>query len=333
MVLAERLAVLPLEAATAVNAGAKAAACAELARLAAQPDCAFAAPPGVCLPFGSLELADANASAGLGSAVASLEAALAGGASEALDAACDVACAAATAAAAALPESVLAELMSAFPAGSRLIVRSSANVEDLAGMSGAGLYDSVFDVAPGSAEALRGAVGIVWGSLFTRRAALARRAAGIPQAAARMAVLIQPLLTADASFVLHTRDPTGGAADAVCAEVAVGLGETLAGGAAKGSAWRLLARKDGGGVETLAFANFSEALHIDAARGVVSETVAYQDEPLTASAEARVALGERLAAAGAALEAAFGAPQDVEGAIVDGVVHVVQSRPQPGVAC
>jgi len=330
-VLAQQLEVLPLEAVTTANGGAKAAACAELARLAAQPDCTFAAPTGVCLPFGSLELADADADAGLASAVGAVEVALEGGNIEALDAACDAARAAAAASAAALPEPLLAEVLGAFPADSRVVVRSSANVEDLAGLSGAGLYDSVYDVALGSTEALRGAIGVVWGSLYTRRAALARRAAGLPEASARMAVLIQPLLAADTSFVLHTHDPTGRAADAVCAEVAVGLGETLACAANSGSAWRLLARKDGGGVDTLSFANFSEALRVDAARGVVTETVAYQDEPLTASAEARVTLGERLAAAGAALESHFGAPQDVEGAVVDGVVHVVQSRPQPGV--
>ncbi len=40
-------------------------------------------------------------------------------------------------------------------------------------------------------------------------------------------------------------------------------------------------------------------------------------------------LGARLGKIGGQLEEAFGGPQDVEGAIVDDDVYIVQSRPQP----
>ena len=63
--------------------------------------------------------------------------------------------------------------------GKTVIVRSSANVEDLAGMSGAGLYDSIPNIPAGDAKALGTAVAQVWASLFTRRAVLSRRAAGV----------------------------------------------------------------------------------------------------------------------------------------------------------
>ena len=62
--------------------------------------------------------------------------------------------------------------------GATLIARSSANVEDLAGLSGAGLYDSIGNVPAGDADALGAAVARVWASLYTRRAVLSRRAAG-----------------------------------------------------------------------------------------------------------------------------------------------------------
>lgn len=74
------------------------------------------------------------------------------------------------------------------PAGSHfsrkavLIVRSSANVEDLAGMSGAGLYESVANVPGMDEEEVGGAIAEVWASLYTRRAVLSRRAAGEPAA-------------------------------------------------------------------------------------------------------------------------------------------------------
>ena len=62
--------------------------------------------------------------------------------------------------------------------GKTVIVRSSANVEDIAGMSGAGLYDSIPNIPAGDTKALGTAVAQVWASLFTRRAVLSRRAAG-----------------------------------------------------------------------------------------------------------------------------------------------------------
>ena len=57
-------------------------------------------------------------------------------------------------------------------------MRSSANVEDLAGMSGAGLYDSIAGVPAADPSALSKAIAAVWASLYTRRAVLSRRAAG-----------------------------------------------------------------------------------------------------------------------------------------------------------
>lgn len=59
-----------------------------------------------------------------------------------------------------------------------LIARSSANVEDLAGMSGAGLYESLAGVAAADPSALGAAIAGVWASLYARRAVLSRRAAG-----------------------------------------------------------------------------------------------------------------------------------------------------------
>jgi phosphoglucan,water dikinase len=47
----------------------------------------------------------------------------------------------------------------------------------------------------------------VWASLYTRRAVLARRSAGVKQAEAQMSVLVMPLLVPEMSFVLHTVRP------------------------------------------------------------------------------------------------------------------------------
>lgn len=235
--------------------------------------------------------------------------------------------------------------------GPVVICRSSANVEDLAGLSGAGLYDSIPDtrLEHGSLSAsLKG----VWASLYTRRAALSRAAAGVGHRGARMGVLVQEMLPADLSFVLHTSHPITRAEGTLVAEVAVGLGETLASGAVRGSPWRLEVDKGSQKATMAAFANFSQALtmgqlansttaaarrpgdNIYAAPVAPSQkyglrTVDYSVQPLSVNSETRQSFAQRLCNIGMVLEGQFGGAQDVEGCVVGGDIFIVQTRPQP----
>jgi phosphoglucan,water dikinase len=209
----------------------------------------------------------------------------------------------------------------------RLMVRSSANCEDLAELAGAGLYDSIANTAPAD---VAWAVRAVWSSLWTVRAALSRKAAGIPHEQALMAVLVQQMLTPDLSFVLHTVNPLDGNPRELYAEAAVGLGETLASGAMRGNPYRFVCDKECGTLRMLAFANFSQALRPAAAGGVSRETVDYSRIPLSCDAEARKELGARLARIGGRVEEAFDGPQDIEGAVVGKELYLVQARAQQG---
>jgi phosphoglucan,water dikinase len=230
------------------------------------------------------------------------------------------------------PKDIIDSIGRIFPGKARLIVRSSANVEDLAGMSAAGLYDSIPNVCPSNPIVFGNAVSRVWASLYTRRAVLSRRAAGVPQNEATMAILVQEMLSPDLSFVLHTLSPTDHDHNSVEAEIASGLGETLASGT-RGTPWRLSSGKFDGLVRTLAFANFSEELLVlgaGPADGEVSHlTVDYSKKPLTVDSIYRRQLGQRLCAVGFFLEQKFGSPQDVEGCVVGKDIYIVQTRPQP----
>lgn len=228
--------------------------------------------------------------------------------------------------------STIGSLRKIFPSNARLIVRSSANVEDLAGMSAAGLYESILNVSLSDPAVFEAAVGRVWASLYTRRAILSRRVARVPQKDAQMAVLVQEMLVPDLSFVLHTLSPTDRDHKLVEAEIAPGLGETLASGT-RGTPWRLSSGKFDGRVSTLAFANFSEemlVLNSGPANGeVIRLTVDYSKKPLTVDPIFRRQIGQRLCAIGFFLEQKFGCPQDVEGCVVGKNIYIVQSRPQP----
>ncbi|KAF9611021.1 hypothetical protein IFM89_026328 [Coptis chinensis] len=186
-----------------------------------------------------------------------------------------------------------------FPDSKRLIAPSSANVEDLAGMSAAGLYDSIPNVHPSNPNIFGNAVARVWASLYTRRAVLSHHAAGVPQKDATMAVLVQEMLSPELSFVLHTMSPTDRDTNSVVAEIAPGLGETLASGTRP---------TDG------------EMTHL---------TVDYSKKPLSVDPIFRSQLRQRLCAVGFFLEQKFECPQDVEGCVIGKDIYIVQTRPQP----
>ncbi|WP_327321979.1 phosphoenolpyruvate synthase [Streptomyces sp. NBC_01210] len=109
-----------------------------------------------------------------------------------------------------MPEEVTRQITQAFPAplaaGSRLVVRSSSNAEDLPGFSAAGVYDSVTTVR-GAGELLD-AVRQVWASLLSPRSVRLRHQVGISLDDTYMGVIIQQYVPADLGGVLVTCNPT-----------------------------------------------------------------------------------------------------------------------------
>ncbi|KAL8262896.1 hypothetical protein R6Q59_024245 [Mikania micrantha] len=329
--------IIALADADVQTSGAKAAACGTLASLAAVSakvysdqgvPASFNVPNGAVIPFGTMELAiESNKSTEVfESLLEQLETA------KMEDGELDKLCNELQnlISSLKLPSQILESLEKLFEKNARLIVRSSANVEDLAGMSAAGLYDSIPNVTLTNPVNFGNAVCRVWASLYTRRAVLSRRVAGVPQKTASMAVLVQEMLSPDLSFVLHTVSPTDNDNKLVEAEIAPGLGETLAAGT-RGTPWRLCCGKFDGVVRTLAFANFSEEMVVGGVADgeVVHLTVDYSKKPLTVNPVFRQQLGQKLGAVGLFLERKFGSAQDVEGCVVGKEVFIVQTRPQP----
>lgn len=325
--------------ADAMTSGAKAAACGRLASLSAISEkvysdqgvpASFLVPAGVVIPFGSMQLA-LEQSKCMDTFVSFLQqietAGLEGGELDNL--CCQLQELISTLRP---PEDIIESIERIFLANTHLIVRSSANFEDLAGMSAAGLYESIPNVSPSNLTVFENAVARVWASLYTRRAVLSRRSAGVSQKDATMAVLVQEMLFPDLSFVLHTLSPTDRDHNSVEAEIAPGLGETLASGT-RGTPWRLSSGKFDGLVRTRAFANFSEEMLISGAGPadgeVIRLTADYSKKSLTIDPIFRHQLGQRLCSVGFFLERKFGCPQDVEGCLVGKDIYIVQTRPQP----
>ena len=334
-----------LAEAVAERAGRKAATCGDLTRIAARPGSGFMALDGVVVPFGAMEsrLRECGRWPAYQNAIAAVDAATRAGSPPDIERACDGVRDVITDAGCSLElaATICAGFFESRLGTGLLAVRASANVDDPAQMSGCGGHVSVVGVQADSCAAVAEAIAQVWASLFTPEAVRIRAAAGVGASAdAHMAVVVQEMAPAAVSFVLHT----GGRIESVKSlnpgalpdprlevELAVGLGEALArsGSGSRGDPWRVEVDLATGDATTTAFGGIGMARVYQPHLGLRDEAVDYSKQELSLDAEARERLCRRLAAVGAALEAEFGGPQNVEGCIVGDDVYVFQSRPQP----
>ena len=198
-------------------------------------------------------------------------------------------------------------------------VRSSATVEDAAGMSFAGQFDSILNVR--GADALLDAIKSCWLSLFSERALVYLARQQVPAEKVGMAVLVQEMVEADHAGVVFTADPLTGAADRFVVECVSGLGEGLVQGTVQPE--RMVVEKRTGRVlaspaDDRSADSFVRANHVDAVRLADKAVRA----PMLSSATLK-----NLCDLARQTERLFGSPQDIEWAQREGRVFVLQSRP------
>jgi pyruvate,water dikinase len=196
-------------------------------------------------------------------------------------------------------------------------VRSSAIGEDSAGASFAGQHATILGVKP---DELFDAIDKVHASGHTA-SALAYRARMKIDGTARMGVVIQTLLRPDISGVLFSKDPTKSARDGRLIEATWGLGEALVSGLVTPDRYRVAS--DGKVIER---AIGDKDLAIEARDGGGTEEVAIEAERAKSACldDARLAELSQLANR---CEQLFGGPQDLEWAVANGQLHLLQSRP------
>lgn len=316
---------LPLDQVTPQTGGGKAYGAKRLEELSHSEKTPFKTPPGIVIPFGVMEKS-LNSEPKLEKEYQSLVESLNHHSREDFDS--NLERLRAIIEQLRVPEAVVSGVKERFSERDCLMVRSSSNSEDLQGLAGAGLYESIGNVGvTDMAQAVRK----VWASLWTVRAAISRKNLGIPHEKAHMAVLIQPLVVPDdLSFIMHTVNPTSHNRNEVYVELAVGLGETLASGAMAGVPFRITCNKLTGEVCILSFASFSQAVWPDDGGGLISRLVNYTTVEFASSKQFRNRLSARLGAIGRVVEESFDQPQDIEGLVSGDVIYLVQSRPQQG---
>jgi rifampicin phosphotransferase len=199
--------------------------------------------------------------------------------------------------------------------GGPVAVRSSATAEDLERASFAGQQETFLNVQ--GEQPLLDAIRRCWESLFAERAVAYRRTRGIPDQTVAMAVVVQRMVPADAAGVLFTRDPTDPAVGRMLVEAAWGLGEAVVSGHVTPDRWTLVHQTG----EVLSAEIACKQVRITAA-GEVEVPGDLQSQPCLSDEDLR-----GLAELGRQVEAEYGAPQDIEWALLDGRIFLLQSRP------
>lgn len=207
----------------------------------------------------------------------------------------------------------------------------------------------------------------VWASKYNERAYASRTTLGMKESDVRMAVLLMEIVPSEYAFVLHSRNPVAEkpAAGEMMGEVVVGLGETLVdnypGAPLRFAAKAATETNAASRVKVLALPSKLEAIHaaqdneaprplicrsdssgedlegfsgaglydsFTTAGAVARSMVEYSTEPLLWEEDFRSDMCDKLAKVATAVEAAMGGPQDIEGAIVDDILYLLQTRPQ-----
>ncbi len=198
-------------------------------------------------------------------------------------------------------------------------VRSSATAEDLPDASFAGQQDTYLNIQ--GADAVLDAVRRCWASLWTARALGYRARHAIAPDSVALAVVVQALVAADAAGILFTANPVTGHRGQAVIDAAWGLGEAVVGGQVTPDHW--VVDKASGRVVSRDIGD-KAVMTVRTADGTAEvPTPAEQRRQSVLSEDQAV----DLARVAARIEALYGLPQDIEWALADGRLAILQSRP------
>ncbi|MBE3076062.1 MAG: pyruvate, phosphate dikinase [Actinobacteria bacterium] len=223
----------------------------------------------------------------------------------------------------AIPEGVAASIREAYAGldGGDLVVavRSSATAEDLPGMSFAGQQDTYLNMR-GEAVVLD-AVKRCWASLWTARAIDYRARNGIAPEEVSLAVVVQELVPAEAAGVMFTANPLTGARGEAVINAAWGLGESIVGGHVTPDT--VIVDKASGTIIEQRIQE-KEAMTVCVPWGTREQPVPSDQRHRAVLSAGQVAELVRL---GVRIQNLYGRPMDVEWALHDGHIFIVQARP------
>ena len=211
----------------------------------------------------------------------------------------------------------LASALGALNAERCFAVRSSSPEEDLEGTSFAGGYETTLGVTP---DTLEEALRTSFTSVFDERIVAYKRQHGMATDDPRIAVIVQEQVPSDVAGVAFSLNPQNNCYDEAVINANFGLGETVVNGHVTPDTF--VVEKVRGEILERGIAAKSHAAWLVNGGGTEERDNA---EPEAACLTDEQALAVAQLAADA--EAHYGAPMDIEWAIHDGELYLLQSRP------
>ncbi len=226
-----------------------------------------------------------------------------------------------------LPQSVLDCLVQAsheLGTQTPLAVRSSATAEDLKDTSFAGLHRTHLNVVGGNA--LARAVLSCWLSLWSANAMMYRYQLGISSTEIAMAVVIQAMIPSEASGVAFTANPATGDRSSLLVNASFGLGEAIVSGVVDPDLYKV-DRRTRKVAESQIHAKKTMSI-ADRGGGISTVDVDLDKQSQPCLSQSSL---EKLTDLALRVENIFhNQPQDIEWAIANNEIYVIQSRPITG---
>ncbi|WP_247007329.1 pyruvate, water dikinase [Halorientalis litorea] len=222
-----------------------------------------------------------------------------------------------------MPEDLREEILAAYDdvgdGEAFVAVRSSATAEDLPDASFAGQQETFLNI---TAEDLLDRVKRCWASLFTQRATYYRQEQGFDHDVVDIAVVVQQMVAAEKSGVMFTSHPSTGE-PRIIIEAAWGLGEGVVSGSVTPDNYTV--DRESGEVTAVEVADKKTMFDKDPETGQTGEReVPEEKRTERVLDESEI---DRLCELGERVEDHYDTPQDVEWAIYEGDVYMLQSRP------
>ncbi len=222
-----------------------------------------------------------------------------------------------------LPEDVATAVLEAWRAagaGAAYAVRSSATAEDLPSASFAGQQDTYLNIR--GEENILVQVKACFISLFTDRAIVYRMQNGFDHRDVKLSVVVQQMVQPEVSGTLFTADPVSGHRQIISIDASFGLGEALVAGMVTPDLYKVDKRD-----WTITECIVSEkqlAIRSLPDGGTKTEDLVGEKRTAQVLDEGQIVALAKIAAK---IEAHYGSPQDIEWAVADGEIFIVQSRP------
>lgn len=200
----------------------------------------------------------------------------------------------------------------------RVAVRSSATAEDLEDASFAGQQETYLNVT--GIEELLTKVRECYASLWGDRAVKYRKETGYDKQKTSLAVVIQEMIESDVSGVMFTADPAG-KRENVHINASYGLGEAVVSGIVSPDEY--ICSRAGEIIRSVTGSKEEEIIYSKEGKGTVRAAVSKERRDRLTLDAGQV---RELVSAGMRIEEHYGHPMDIEWAIRDGRIYILQAR-------